>query len=138
MVNIRDIETLRQSALDHLWMHSRDWIEMAEEGGPIIAVEGDGVRVTDSEGRSYIDVNGGYMSVNVGYGRTEIAEAAREQMLKLSYFPQGATTEPLVRVAEKLAQITPGSLERVWPATGGVGSQRGRHQDRSCVPEACG
>ena len=24
---------LRQSALDHLWMHNRDWVTMAEEGG---------------------------------------------------------------------------------------------------------
>ena len=100
-------------------MHSRDWVQMAEEGGPLVVVEGDGIRVTDSEGNSWIDVNGGYASVNIGYGRTEIAEAVREQMLKLSYFPQASITEPLVRFVEKLAEITPGSLERAWPVTGG-------------------
>jgi adenosylmethionine-8-amino-7-oxononanoate aminotransferase len=100
-------------------MHNNDWVQMAEEGGPPIIVEGKGIRVTDTEGKSWIDVNGGYSSVNVGYGRTEIADAAREQMMKLSYFPQGSTTEPLVRLVEKLAQITPGSLERTWPVTGG-------------------
>ena len=119
MLQTPTYQELRQSALDHLWMHSRDWIEMAEEGGPPIMVEGKGIRVTDSEGVSWIDVNGGYASVNVGYGRTEIAEAARDQMLRLSYFPQGTTTEPLARLAEKLAQITPGNLERTWPVTGG-------------------
>ena len=119
MPNVQDTETLRRSALEHVWMHNRDWVQTAEEGGPTIVVEGDGIRVTDSEGKTWIDVNGGYTSVNVGYGRTEIADAAREQMLKLAYFPQGTATEALVRFVEKLAQITPGSLERTWPVTGG-------------------
>ena len=118
-MSMRGVEDLRQAAQDHLWMHNRDWIETAEEGGPPIVVEGSGVRVTDAEGKSWIDVNGGYASVTVGYGRTEIAEAAREQMLSLPYFPQGTTTPALVRLAEKLAQITPGSLSRVWPSSGG-------------------
>ena len=118
-MNVRDTKDLRQAALDHLWMHNSDWVQMAEEGGPSIIVEGKGVRVTDSEGQSWIDVNGGYASVNVGYGRTEIAEAARDQMRRLAYFPQGTTTPPLVRLVEKLAQIAPGNLERVWPSSGG-------------------
>ena len=75
--------------------------------------------VTDSEGKTWIDVHGGYGSVNLGYGRPEIAEAVREQMLKISYFPNGTTTEPLIRLTEKLAQITPGDLERTWAVTGG-------------------
>ena len=119
MVEVRDAEDLRLAAIDHLWMHGRGWVEMAEEGGPPLMVEGKGVRVTDAEGKSWIDVNGGYGSVNVGYGRREIAEAAREQMRKLAYYPQGATTEPVVRLAEKLAAITPGALERTWPSSGG-------------------
>ena len=119
MAQVQDIEALRRSALEHLWMHNGDWVKMAEEGGPPIMIEGNGIRVTDSEGREWIDVNGGYSSVNAGYGRIEIAEAAREQMLKLAYFPQGSTTEALVKFAEKMAQIAPGNLERTWPVTGG-------------------
>lgn len=119
MVDTEDTDALRRSAFEHLWMHNRDWVQTAEEGGPAIIVEGDGIRVTDSEGKTWIDVNGGYSSVNVGYGRTEIAEAAREQMAKLSYFPQATVTEPLVKLVEKLGQIAPGSLERSWPVSGG-------------------
>ncbi|HAL46791.1 MAG TPA: aspartate aminotransferase family protein [Dehalococcoidia bacterium] len=114
-----DTDQIRRSALDHLWMNNRDWVQMAEEGGPQVIVEGDGIRVTDTDGREWIDANGGYASVNVGYGRTEIAEAMREQMSRLIYFPQGSTTEPLVNLAAKLAEITPGNLERSWPVTGG-------------------
>ena len=119
MVTTTDYEALRQASLKYQWMHNRDWIQMAEEGEPTLMVEAKGVRVTDSEGRSYIDVNGGYNSVNVGYGRTEIAEAAYEQMLKITYFPQGTTTVPTIKLADKLAEITPGSLSRVFPVSGG-------------------
>ncbi|MCH8827715.1 MAG: aspartate aminotransferase family protein [Chloroflexi bacterium] len=119
MASTLDIDSLRNASLRYLWMHNRDWTQMAEEGEPSIIVSGEGVRVTDSDGRSWIDVNGGYNSVNVGYGRTEIADAAYEQMQKLPYFPNGTTTEPTVRLAEKLAAITPGSLSRVFPVSGG-------------------
>jgi 4-aminobutyrate--pyruvate transaminase len=109
----------RQAALDHLWMHNRSWTTAAEAGGPPVMVEGQGIRVTDAEGHEWIDVNGGYMCVNIGYGRRELAEAMREQMSKLVYFPQGSATEPLVELAAKLAEIAPGALERSWPVTGG-------------------
>ena len=109
----------RQAALDHLWMHNRSWTSDAESGRPPIITSGNGVHVTDAEGREWIDVNGGYMCVNIGYGRTELADAMREQMSKLIYFPQGSTTEPLVNLAAKLAEITPGNLTRSWPVTGG-------------------
>ena len=112
-------QSLRDAALDHLWMHNRDWTEMAEEGGPLVIAEGDGIRVTDTDGKTWIDVNGGYLSVSVGYGRAEIAEAAYEQMLKIPYFPQTTTTPPMAMLAEKLARIAPGSLTRVFPVSGG-------------------
>ena len=119
MVSTTDYEALRQASLRYLWIHNRDWVQMAEEGDPLFMVEGEGVRVTDSDGKTWIDVNGGYSSVNVGYGRAEIAEAAYQQMIKLPYFPNGTTTVPTIKLAEKLAEITPGSLSRVFPVSGG-------------------
>ena len=119
MVATLDSETIRRKSLQYLWMHNRDWTQMAEDGEPSIIVGGKGVRVIDSDGKSWIDVNGGYNSVNVGYGRDEIADAAYEQMMRLAYFPNGTTTVPMVELAEKLAEITPGSLNRVFPVSGG-------------------
>ena len=84
MVTASDTETLRRASLKYLWIHNRDWVQMAEEGEPLVMVEGHGIRVTDSEGKTWIDVNGGYNSVNVGYGRMEIAEAAYEQMIQIN------------------------------------------------------
>ncbi len=119
MADTTTTESLRQAALDHLWMANMDWIRMAEEGDPPIIVEGSGIRVTDSEGRSLIDVNGGLASINVGYGRTEIADAMYEQMNRAAYYAQGSATEPAVRLVEKLAQVTPGDLSRTWLVSGG-------------------
>ena len=112
-------EELRQMALDHLWMNSRSWTEMAELGEPNFLVEGDGVRVRDVNGRWWLDVNGGYMSVHAGYGRTEIADAAYEQMKRLPYMANTTTAEPTARLAAKLAEITPGSLTRSYFVSGG-------------------
>ena len=113
------VEALRQTALRHLWMHNRDWVRMAEEGDPTIITNASGVRVMDDEGNSWIDVNGGYNCVNVGYGRTEIAEAAYEQAKRLPYFPNASTSEPTIRLAAKVAELAPGSLDRVFPTSGG-------------------
>ena len=119
MVVLNEGELLRQKSLDFLWMQNRDWTGMAEEGDPLIIVGGTGIKVTDSDQKSWIDVNGGYTSVNVGYGREEIAEAAYAQMLRLPYFPQGTTTVPTIQLAQKLADITPGNLSRSFPVSGG-------------------
>ena len=119
MATVSEGEALRNTSYRYLWMQNRDWLQMAEDGEPLIIVTGHGVRVIDTEGRSWIDVNGGYNSVNLGYGRVEVAEAAYQQMAKISYFPQGTATAPTIQLAEKLAAITPGSLTRVFPVNGG-------------------
>ena len=81
-----DITDLRAAALNHLWMHNRDWVKTGEEGGPDIVVEAKGIEVTDLEGKTWIDVNGGYNSVNAGYGRVEIAESVRDQCSAFNIF----------------------------------------------------
>ena len=135
---VNPISDARNAALDHLWMHNKSWAAAAEGGGPALISNGSGIRVTDAEGREWIDVNGGYMCVNIGYGRRELADAMREQMSKLVYFPQGATTQPLVELAEKLAEIAPGNLERSWAGDGRVGGERDGYQDSARLSQAAG
>lgn len=112
-------ENLKNIALEHLWMNSKSWLQEEKEGGPRIIVEAKGIYVTDSDGNTFIDCNAGYSSVNIGYGRPEIAEVVKDQLNAISYFPQGSTTEPLIKLVEKLANITPGNLNRIYPVTGG-------------------
>ena len=119
MISDSKTRIFQEAALQHLWMHNADWTQVGEEGGPPIIIDGQGIRVTDSDGNSWIDVGGGYCSVNVGYGRAEIANAAYDQMLKMPYFPVGTTTPPTAMLAKKIADIAPGNLSRVFPVSGG-------------------
>ncbi|MBM3948588.1 MAG: aspartate aminotransferase family protein [SAR202 cluster bacterium] len=112
-------EELRDLANEHLWMPFRSWVDMERHDEPLVIERSKGIHVWDSDGREWIDVNGGYTSVSVGYGRTEIAQAMRDQMRTLPYWPEGTTTPPLARLVKKLAELTPGSLERTWPVSGG-------------------
>ncbi|MCH2508232.1 MAG: aminotransferase class III-fold pyridoxal phosphate-dependent enzyme [Dehalococcoidia bacterium] len=114
-----DLKNLQDSALEHLWVYLREPSDMAEKGEPQIFVDGKGCQVTDALGNTYIDAMSGLWLKNVGYGRTEIADAAYEQMLKLTYMPLGSTNEPAVRLAEKIASITPGDLSRCFFTSGG-------------------
>ena len=117
--NETQVKDLQESALEHLWVYLREPSDMAEKGEPQIFVEGKGVRVTDALGNSYIDAMSGLWLKNVGYGQTEIADAAYQQMLQLTYMPMGTTNEPAVRLADKIASITPGDLSRSFFTSGG-------------------
>jgi adenosylmethionine-8-amino-7-oxononanoate aminotransferase len=114
-----DGERLRKSALDYLWMPLREPSELAERGEPTIIVQGKGVKVTDISGREYLDAMSGLWLVNAGYGRKEIADAAYEQLVQLHYHPSSTTTVPTVKLAEKLAQLTPGGNNRSFFVSGG-------------------
>ena len=113
------LQQLQESALEHLWVYLREPSDMAEKGEPRVFVSGEGVRVTDAQGETAIDAMSGLWLKNVGYGRTEIADAAYQQMLRLTYMPMGSTTEPTIRLAEKVADITPGDLSRSFFTSGG-------------------
>ena len=114
-----EVNSLQESALEHLWVYLREPSDMAEKGDPAIFVSGEGVHVTDALGNTSIDGMSGLWLKNVGYGRKEIADAAYEQMLNLTYMPLGTTTEPTIRLAEKISQIAPGDMTRSFFTSGG-------------------
>ena len=65
------------------------------DGGPFTVVSGEGMRIRDARGREYLDAtSGGVWSVNVGYGRREIADAVHAQLMELCYFAQTAGSRP--------------------------------------------
>lgn len=94
-----------------------------EEKGPRLILGGKGVRVDTADGRSVIDGFSGLYNINVGHGRTEIADAVRDQMQRLSYYPAfwGYSTEPAIRLAERLAKLFPAdrNISRFLFTTGG-------------------
>ena len=68
-----DFDELKQAAIDHLWMPYKQYNDLLNTGGPKIMVDGEGIRLKDSDGNSYIDAIGGLFLVNIGHGRSEIA-----------------------------------------------------------------
>ena len=76
-------------------------------------VSGDGVYLTDRDGRRVLDGVAGIWCVNVGYGREELADVAREQMARLPYLPGTFTHEPAAALAGKLTQML-GYASRVY------------------------
>jgi adenosylmethionine-8-amino-7-oxononanoate aminotransferase len=89
---------------------------------PRIWVKGRGAIVTDAAGKEYIDGLSGLWNVNVGHGRSEIADAAREQMAALAYHSAyaGATNLPAIALAEKLSTLTYPSINTFFFTSGGA------------------
>lgn len=109
------------SALSHLWVHSNDlqWGELADHGLQVF-VEGNGSTLTDVHGRTYLDGLAGLFVVNAGHGRSEIAEAMARQASTLAYTAASHATNPAaVALADKLATLTPGDLNRIFFCSGG-------------------
>ena len=75
---------------------------------PPIIMSGDGVYVTDLDGRRMIDGQGGLWCVNAGYGREEIIEAITAQLRELPYYTMfpGSANAPAIRLASKLIELT--------------------------------
>lgn len=71
----------------------------------IVAAKAEGAWVTDADGKRYLDAMAGLWCVNVGYGRTELAEAAYEQLKEMAYFPLSQSHVPAIKLAEKLNEM---------------------------------
>ncbi len=108
------VEADRVNVWHHLLQH-----KPFETGEPRIIVEGKGMRVWDQHGKEHLDaVSGGVWTVNVGYGRESIADAVRDQLVKMNYFAGSAGSIPGALFAEKLLEKMPG-LDRLYYCNSG-------------------
>jgi adenosylmethionine-8-amino-7-oxononanoate aminotransferase len=113
--------SLELTAIEHLWPHSNDieWDEFTERGLRVF-VSGEGSTLIDVQGRSYIDALAGLFLVNVGHGRAEIGEAMARQAAQLAYTASSNSANPAaVQLAQTVASLTPGDLDRVFLCSGG-------------------
>ena len=108
------------AARDHLWLHFTRHSTYEQGGEMPLIVKGEGHRIWDSHGREYIDGLAGLFVVQVGHGREELAEAAARQARELAFFPLWSFAHPrAVELADRLAAMAPGDLNRVFFTTGG-------------------
>ena len=81
---------------------------------------GEGCYVYDDAGRRYLDGLSGLFCVNIGHGRTDIVAASMKQMEKLAYWPNwGAAHPSAIEAAAKIAELTPGDLDRIFFSNSG-------------------
>ncbi|UTY57662.1 aspartate aminotransferase family protein [Massilia sp. erpn] len=92
---------------DHKQLHSR---------GSRMIVRGDGIYLWDSEGKKILDGMSGLWCVNVGYGRSSIAQAVHRQMDVLPFYNSFFNTSnvPAVQLAAKLAELAPPGFQHVF------------------------
>lgn len=80
----------------------------------------DHVYVWDVDGNRYFDAVAGLGVVNIGYGRTEVAEAMAAQAARLPYNAGNVfSNEPAIKLADGIAELTPGDLDWIHFASGG-------------------
>jgi adenosylmethionine-8-amino-7-oxononanoate aminotransferase len=104
-------------AARHLW---GAFSRLDPDEAPPVIERGEGCYVWDGTGKRYLDGLAGLFTVQVGHGRTELAEAAAKQAAELAYFPLWTYAHPTaVRLAAEIAARTPGDLNRVFFTTGG-------------------
>jgi adenosylmethionine-8-amino-7-oxononanoate aminotransferase len=113
------VADLQAAASRHLWGHFTRMGAVQRDPMPIIT-RGEGNYVFDQTGHRLLDGLSGLFTVQAGHGRREIAEAATTQAATLGYFPLWSFShEPGIRLAQRLAALAPGDLNRVFFTTGG-------------------
>lgn len=95
------------------------------EGKQMVVAGGEGSTVFDADGTSYLDAMAGLWCVNIGYGRTELANVAAEQMRQLSYFPHTAMNLPAANLAEKINGLMGGGYHTYFVNSGSEANEAG-------------
>ena len=113
------IAAQQASAKRHMWLHFTRMSTFADHDMPLI-VRGSGPYVFDDRGKRYLDGLSGLFVSQIGHGRKEVAEAAARQGSELAYFPLWSYGHPrAIELAERLAGMAPGDLNRVFFTTSG-------------------
>jgi len=87
---------------------------------PIAIDRAEGVYLYTPEGQRILDFNSQLMSVNIGHGDRRVIDAITAQAAKLQFVQPAFATEPRARLGQKLAEILPGDLDKVFFTLGGA------------------
>ena len=79
---------------------------------PIAVQRAEGVYLYDYDGKRYLDFSSGLMNVNIGHGNQRVTDAVVRQMQEVSYITPSCVTRARGELGKKLAEITPGNLQK--------------------------
>lgn len=114
-MNLEEICKLDKARVLHPFTQLKDFAT-GKAGDPTIVETAKGIRIKDATGREYIDGFAGLYCVNIGYGRTEVAEVIARQAYRLAYYHSYAahTTEELATLSDRLVRMAPGNMSKVF------------------------
>lgn len=116
---MEDEDPLKRAARKHLWQHFGNPLT-EDTPSPLMIERGEGCYIWDTSGKRFLDAMSGLYAVQVGHGHAEIAEAVAQQAAKLAFFPIWTNTHPpAALLAQRIAKLAPGDLNRVFFTTGG-------------------
>ena len=111
-----DIAELRRLDVAHHLPAQASYKLMRDIGGSRIITRAEGSTIWDGDGNAILDGMAGLWCVDVGYGRTELAEVAYQQMLELPYYNTffRTATVPAIELATKIAGLLGGELQHIF------------------------
>ncbi|MFB6462873.1 aspartate aminotransferase family protein [Bradyrhizobium tunisiense] len=114
-INIKEISEKDKNSVLHPFTQLKDFAT-GKLGEPVIIETGKGIRIQDASGNQFIDGFAGMYCVNVGYGRSEVAEAISRQAYRLAYYHCYAahTTDELAILSDRLVKMAPGKMSKVF------------------------
>ena len=92
-----------------------DYKQLSKQDSRVFT-KGEGIYIWDAEGHQVLDSMSGLWCVNLGYGRTELIEAAHQQMQELPYYNSffQCAHPPAIELGEILSEIAPDGFSRVF------------------------
>jgi 4-aminobutyrate aminotransferase len=100
---------------DYLWKCATNYYTE-----PIALERGEGMYVWDEDGKKYLDCFGGVLVTSVGHANTHVTDAMIDQIKKIAHTSTLYSSGPSVELAAKLAEITPGKLEKSYFTNSGT------------------
>ncbi len=97
----------------------------ALEKSQLVVTGAQGSTIVDADGTTYLDAMAGLWCVNIGYGRTELAQIAAEQMQQMAYYPHTAMNLPAAQLGEQINQLMGGDYHTYFVNSGSEANEAG-------------
>ena len=111
----QDLENVLHPIVQHKVLESKQ----------VVVTGGQGSTVYDADGSAYLDAMAGLWCVNIGYGRTELADVAADQMRQLAYYPHSSMNVPAAALAEKVNTLMGGGYHTYFVNSGSEANEAG-------------
>ena len=97
-------------------LHGFSDLGTLKQNGPVVMSRGEGIYVEDSKGKRYLEGNSGLWNMVVGFDHPQLVKAASEQYQKFPAYHAffGRVSEPAVALSEKLLEIAPVAMDKVF------------------------